>query len=308
MITHNIVIPVNHGIGDELALTGPFISALLRQKAQVSIWTFHAGLYAHSSVTVHDWHEEKHLPFAPPVCDHGYCLATREPRNLPLQFDRSPLVESACREAGWTMLDGDGRDIGLSLSGPYDYTTHVLAEIGYSYPTPPWDFLPRIPKSRVLLNLLGKGDICKGLPHSLAWDVVSQVAEYLPDISFFVVHLVDQNHPEPPLWINELKNLKIERVAFGSASATQLYCEASLIVSAEGGGYHLAYGAGTPALLVTSKQWFSVVRQYALPPINHHVLLFDATETATLFVKDKANEIAEWITNRKCPTTPSLVA
>ena len=47
------------------------------------------------------------------------------------------------------------------------------------------------------------------------------------------------------------------------------------MVTAEGGGDHIAHGAGVPELLVTPATWFAHVRGFALPPSAYNLLLFD---------------------------------
>jgi len=193
------------------------------------------------------------------------------------------------------MLDGDGRDQGLSFSSPYVYSEHVLNKLGLEQAVPPWDFLPRRQTNKVLLNLIGKGDVCKGLPPSVVWEVIGRLAKKLPSVLFLVVYLLDEGQPEPPAWISAMTNLQIETAHFGSVKVTELYCGARLVVTSEGGGYHMAYGVGTPALLVTSEQWFAVVREYALPPIQHETVLFNASADSKINPVQIAKDIALWI-------------
>jgi hypothetical protein len=291
----NLVFPANHGIGDELAIAGPLVSALLRRKFFVDIWTFHPGLYSHPFVRTVDWRTEPCEVFVPSECDLGLYLYMPMAVELPLFFDRTSLVIPACRKAGWLSLSGDGQDDSLFFENLYSYANHILGQIEFILPNPPWDFLPNEKTGAVLLNLFGKGDPRKGVPATAVWDLVQCIIVALPEVLFSIVLLPDEGQMEPPFPEGRYNNLIIESLPFGSPRATRVYCGSRLIVTAEGGGYHLAYGAKINALLVTSRQWFSEVNEYALPPGCKEMVLFDDRDVDNSDFVRVAGEIVAWV-------------
>ena len=69
------------------------------------------------------------------------------------------------------------------------------------------------------------------------------------------------------------------------------------MVTAEGGGYHIAHGAGVPALLVTPATWFAHVRGFALPPSAYNLLLFNY-EAVSASHEERASiaeQICSWV-------------
>lgn len=283
-----------HGIGDELSLAGPIVSALLRSAFHVCIWTHHSSLYQHPAVEVHDWCRESRSTFEAPPCDLGLCVFSRIPGVLPIEYDRTPVVAPICERNGWRMLDGDGRSDGHDFATLYHYSTWVVQGIGLRSPAPPWDFLPSRQSEHVLINPFGWGDSEKGLPHEFGWEVVRMIADGLPSVQFLVVRL--PCHPLPS-WGTHPPNLRVDNAAYGDSSATEAYCTACLVVTAEGGGYHIAHGAGVPALLVTSAKWFAYVREFALPPSSRNFLLFDyeAVNHSHAERVSIAKQICSWI-------------
>jgi hypothetical protein len=287
--------PVNHGLGDELALVGPLLSALLKSGASITVWTFHPCLYSHASISTRNWLDEPIRTFEPPQCDLGLYLASSRPSHLPLRFDRTSLVVHSCKQAGWTRMTGDGSERGLSFASAYHYAAWLSETLGLDPCRPPWSFLPIHTSASVLLNLSGKGDFRKGVPPPLVWTVIESVVSTLSRTAFTVVSLTDEGQDGPPFLATRYPNLQIEEVTFGSDLATRRYCEAGLIVSSEGGGYHMAYGAGIKALLVTSSQWFAHVKEYALPPIEHYTLLHDEGRPNDVDPVVIASGICDWI-------------
>ena len=110
-----------------------------------------------------------------------------------------------------------------------------------------------------------------------------------------MVDLENEGQPPPPSRVQSLHNLVVKSFSFGSTRVTQLYCAAKIIVTAEGGGYHMGFGLAVPTLMVTASQWYATVRAYALPPINHDTVLFDANTRSNFDTEEISNRIAHWI-------------
>lgn len=301
MLTHiEIVIALNHGIGDELSFFGPLISALLRNtQASIFIQTFHPSLYDHSRIIASDWRTEPIQKYSPRICDLGFYWGSKKNNLLPIEFDRSPLAFEACRNLGWTILAGESVNEDKLHESLYAYARHIIVAMKLTYPIPPWDFLPISKnfyiKQYVLLNLVGKGDAQKGLLPESSWKVVENIVRSTPKTNFVIVHLENEGLCDIPPHIYKFQNLKIHHLPFGSSLATKLYCNASLIITAEGGGYHIAYGTNTCALLVTSTDWFAAIQNYALPPTFFNIILFQKNKLTPIKLQEISTKIKAWI-------------
>jgi len=283
-----IVFPVNHGIGDELSFSGPLISAYLAKGSTINVWTFHPYLYRNKSVVTHDWRKEAIGEFDPPFCEKGIYFSISGRSGLPIKFDRSSLVFSSCLLAGWMICEPNGHT--------YTYTTEIMRLLCLKEFKPPWTFLPSIPKSNhILINFIGKGSVDKGLPLSCVWETVRRIVEQLTAHSFIVIHLENEGQPTPPSWVSSTKNLKVMSFGFGNKIVTELYCSSKLIITAEGGGYHLGYGLATPTLMVTSSEWYSRVIDTVLPSITHETVLFQASNRSLIEIEDISSRVIRWI-------------
>jgi hypothetical protein len=283
-----IVFPVNHGIGDELSFSGPLISAYLEKGATINVWTFHPYIYKHTSVITHDWQERALTKFEPQLCDQGIYFAIPGRSGLPIKFDRTSLVFNSCLLAGWMICKPTGNN--------YNYTAEIMRSLGLKEFKPPWTFLPQALKtSNILINLIGKGSFDKGLPLSCVWEVIRKIVEQLANQNFIVIHLENEGQPDPPSWILGIENLKVMTFYFGNRMVTELYCSSKLIITAEGGGYHLGFGLATPTLMVTSSEWYSTVINRALPLIKHDTVLFELSNQSKVNTKDISARIVKWI-------------
>jgi hypothetical protein len=283
-----IVFPVNHGIGDELSFSGPLISAYLAKGATINVWTFHPYLYEHSSVITHDWRDEELEKFKPQFCDVGIYFAIPGRSGLPIKFDRTSLVFNSCLQAGWLICEPNGNN--------YIYTAEVMESLDLEEVKPPWTFFPKImEKKHILINLIGKGSFDKGLPLSCVWETIRKIVDQLATQNFIVIHLENEGQPIPPSWVSSKSNLKVASFDFGNKKVTEIYYSSKLIITAEGGGYHLGFGLARPTLMVTSSEWYSRVIDRVLPLVKHDTVLFEAPNHSKVNAEDISNRIVKWI-------------
>ena len=286
-----IVVCMKHGLGDELTVIGPLVASLLSDGWAVDLVTHHPILYSSPKLGVWDWQSIPFEIYKPKPCDLGICVVSRPGTELPLEFDRTPLVREACLAKGYLLLDGDGRDSGRDFENGYDYSRFILTQLGLKHRPPPWPFLDRIRGKEIVLVPFGGFDLAKGMVPELAWSVVRMVGASLPQ-EIFVMPMIEAMPPPPdPRHLPD--NVALVRRQYGDSELLRIHLRAKCMVTAEGGGYHIARAADIPALLVTSTDWFAQV-QHAIPPPPRAILLFDNRRPEA---GDIAEGITRWITS-----------
>ena len=287
-----IVVCLKHGIGDELTIIGPLVASLLTDGWTVEVVTHHPFLYSNPRLGVRDWRGIPSDLYRPAPCDLGICVVSRPGSRLPLEFDRTPLAREPCLAQGYRLLDGDGRDLGHDFENGYDYSRFVLTQLGLKLYPPPWPFLERIIGDEIVLVPFGRGDLVKGMAPELAWDVVRMVCESLPDETF-VMPMID-TMPAPHNSMTLPDNLTLERRPYGDPELLRIHLRAKCMVTAEGGGYHIARAVDIPVLLVTSTDWLAQVK-HAIPAPPRAEHLFDRQRPDAAEI---SNGITRWITSR----------
>ena len=263
---------VKHGIGDEITYVGSLVSALLQDGYRIKIVTHHPILYQHDRIHVASWNVTDPLE---DVTDDGelrVCFDNPGAGSLPLQFDVTPTVVEKCRRLGYTLIGRMTRPGGVVEGGAYEFASRVNASLGLGMAEPPWLFLRRPCSGYVLLNPFGNDSLSKGMSPELAWPVLRGVLKANPHRPFTLPLLTKM--PLPPPNLSSHSNLKIEWFEHGDPALLERYLRAASVITAEGGGYHLAKAAGIPALLVTSRQWHLRTR-LVLPPGPSEMLLFE---------------------------------
>jgi hypothetical protein len=196
----------------------------------------------------------------------------------------------ACVTRGYLALDGDGRDAGRDFESGHAYAEFMVSELGLDPSPPPWPFLSRHVGDEVLLNPLGFGEVGKGLPLSAAHLFAREVALSFPD-HVFIFPTIDSIGRDRDLVVPAPSNLRVPRFDYGEPALLYRYLSARCIVTAEGGGYHIARAASVPALLVASCQWLTQVA-HALPPPPHDRVVFDKDH---LDLPAILGEVSEWL-------------
>lgn len=291
-----IVAAYQWGIGDELAHLGYLINRLIEGDWGVTIYTFHEHLYRHPRIEAQRWPEAVDEGWTPPAATLGVCVYAKTP-NLPLEFDRSPLVAGPCKEAGWVMLDEHMSGLESERQGSYDFGRALAVKCGVGAAPPPFHFLGREAHDDILLNLFGGGDLKKGMDTVSGWRTAYAVAARMPQKAFAIVRLPHQAPPPDELGVAPV-NLWIWSCEYGDPRVTALYIGAPALVTVEGGGYHLAYASDIPAMLVTSEAWFRQVASYALPPLKHSIAWIP--EEAELWDM-VADDIVSWLRAQELP-------
>jgi hypothetical protein len=287
-----IVVCLKQGIGDELTVIGPLVGSLLTDGWTVGVVTHHPLLYSNPNLDVRDWRNAPHEFYRPMPCDLGACLVSRPGFGLPLEFDRTPLARETCLAQGYKLLDGDGRDSGRDFENGYDYSRFVLTQLGLNYYPPPWPFLDRNKGDKIVLVPFGHGDLAKGMAPDLAWSVVQRVGESLPCESFVMPMIETMPCPPQPLRLPD--NVALERRPYGDPDLMRIHLRAKCMVTAEGGGYHIARAADIPALLVISTEWLAKVH-HAIPPEPRSIIPFDHQRPDAAEI---AERVTRWITAR----------
>lgn len=286
---------VKHGIGDEITLVGSLIAALLRRGFRVRLTTHHPLLYRHERIEVAAWTASNPLQNVLDDGDVRVCFDNPAAVTLPLQFDVTTAVRERCRILGYLMIAGMANLASKTHAAAfYDFAGAIIDSLGLELSATPWPFLQRPRGRRILLNPFGNDLLQKGMPPGLAWSVLERILESHAHLSFSLPLL--NKMPQPPPTISNRPNLQVERFEHGDPALLERYLTAAGVITAEGGGYHLAKAADIPALLVTSRQWHSQTR-LVLPPGPTELVLFEQHNPAP---KQVILAIRRWL-DRDCP-------
>jgi hypothetical protein len=274
---------VKHGIGDEITLVGTLVAALLQAGYRIRLITHHPLLYCHENILVEPWGLCNPVDVIPDIGDIRVCFENLGSVTLPPQFDVTPLVLEQSRRLGYSLIRNIGIFNAAQCDGGYEFAARITSSTGLDLATPPWPFLQRPCDGYHLLNPFGNDSIKKGMPPSLAWQVVEGILKSHGHLSFGLPLLTQM--PLPPPTVSDHNNLKIEWFEHGDPELLERYLRAASVITAEGGGYHIAKAANIPALMVTSSQWFTQTRS-ALPPGPANILLFEEdSPNSTILLK-----------------------
>lgn len=295
MLHATVLSCVKHGIGDEITLVGSLIAALIRRGFRVRLTTHHPLLYRHEKIEVAAWTASNPMQNVQDAGDVRVCFDNPAAVTLPLQFDVTPAVRERCRALGYLMIAGMANQASKNHAATfYDFAGAIIDSLGLELGTTPWPFLQRPRGRSILLNPFGNDHLQKGMPRGLAWNVLERILESHAHLSF-LLPLLDKM-PQPPPTISNHPNVQIERFEHGDPALLERYLTAAGVITAEGGGYHLAKAANIPALLVTSRQWYAQTR-LVLPPGPHELVLFEQDNPESTQV---IHVIRRWL-DRDCP-------
>ena len=149
-----------------MSLLGDVLSALIEQNWRVTLYTFYPYLYRHESIEVLALSAMPLDEWTAPSAELGICIYSKAP-NLPLEFDRSPLLALPCRKVGWLMVDEHMSELKSDTQQAYGFGRPLAQTCVGRALSSPHDFLLREPHDNIVLNLFGGGDLNMGMTQRL---------------------------------------------------------------------------------------------------------------------------------------------